>query len=109
MFGSKTKKIEKAIAKKNYKALIALTGSSDKEVRLAALAGLGKMECDDATNCLIQQLHNTDAQTRAASASALGELGDIHAKAHISAQMAKETDPAVKDIMSKAMARIKGY
>jgi HEAT repeat protein len=109
MFGSKLEKVEKAVTKKNHKALIELVGSSDKEVSIAALSGLGKMECDDASNCLIQNLHNKDAQLRGAAAAALGDMGDMHAKAHISAQMAKETDAAAKDAMSKAMARIKGY
>ena len=109
MFGNKMDKVAKAIEKNNAGMLIQLTENNDPSVRLAAIAGLGKVGGDETSNCLITLLHSEDKATRLAVAQALGELGDMHTKAHLAAQLSKETDPEVHEAMSKAMSSIKGY
>jgi len=109
MFGDKMGKVEKAIEKQNAKALIDLADTKDTALRLAAIAGVGKVGGDDAANYLITQLADSDSQVRIAVAEALGVMGNMHTKAHISAQLNKETDPLVREAISKAMKNIKGY
>jgi len=109
MFGSKMSKVEKAVEKQNAKALIDLAGAKDLELQLAAILGLSKVGGDDTTNYLITKLNDANPQIRTAVAQALGTLGDMHTKAHLSAQIARETDASVREAMSKAMANIKGY
>lgn len=109
MFGNKMDKVAKAIEKNNAGMLIQLAENNDPSVRLAAIAGLGKVGGDETSNCLITLLHSEDKATRLAVAQALGELGDMHTKAHLAAQLSKETDPEVHEAMSKAMSSIKGY
>ena len=109
MFGSKLGSVEKAIQKKNAGALMELGTNKDKEVSLAAIAGLGTVGGHEAANYLISRLQSAEADVRMAVAHALGAIGDIHTKAFVAAQMNKETDPQVREAMSLAMSRIKSY
>ncbi len=109
MFGNPMSKVTKAIEKKNAKVLITLADSNDLEVRKAAMIGLGKIGGEDVSNYLITRLASTDPAVRIIVADALALLGDVHTKAHVSAQMTRETDPKVRDALGKAMASIKGY
>ena len=106
MFGSKMSKVEKAIEKSNAKQLISLADDSDQAVRLAAIKGLGSVGGDDTSNYLITRLQNPDPAIRIAIAQSLGMLADVHTKAHLSAQMTKEQDPQVREVISKAMSNI---
>ncbi|MFQ9680503.1 MAG: HEAT repeat domain-containing protein [Ruthenibacterium lactatiformans] len=56
--------------------LVKLVHDRDKNVRLAAIAGLGRAGKDNACNVLITLLLDDDPEIRSASASALGDLGD---------------------------------
>jgi HEAT repeat protein len=110
MSGHVTAKIEKAIGRKNISLLLKMADTNDNKQKKAAIAGLGKIGGnDESSNFLISQLRHSDAHIRTAAAAALGEIGDVHFKAHISAQYDKETDPQVRDEMGKAMMNIKGY
>lgn len=107
LFGNKTEKIQKLIEKKNEKGLIALVGDKDKQVRLSAIAGIGKVGTDDGFNCLVPMLGDADPEIRAAAASALGALGNIHARAHLSFHMKSETDENVKAAIQNALGMIR--
>ncbi len=109
MFGTKMDKIKKAVKNSNVKTLIELANSKDMHIKLAAIDGIGKVGGDDASNYLVMQLRNIDAQIRVAAATALGETGDIHSRAHISGQLTRETDPHIRDAMSKAVMKIGSY
>ncbi|MFH1513596.1 MAG: HEAT repeat domain-containing protein [Bacillota bacterium] len=109
MFGSKLSAVEKAVKKCNAGALIAMGSNKDKEVSLAAIAGLGSVGGQEACNYLISRLSSQEPEARIAAAHALGAIGDKHTKAFISAQMNKETDTAVREAMGLAMSRIKSY
>lgn len=109
MFGNKMETVEKAIEKKNEKKLLKLMDDRDKQVVLAAMRGIGKVGSDDGLNTLISLLHSPDDDIRAAAASALGEMGNGHAKAHLSHQMANEANENVKKSIAGALSQIRDY
>ena len=75
----KLEKIEKCVQKGKEDELVKLVHDRDKNVRLAAIAGLGRAGKDNACNVLITLLLDDDPEIRSASASALGDLGDPRA------------------------------
>ena len=109
MFGNKMNAVEKAISKNNAGALIRLCGGKERDISLAAIAGLGKVGGDEASHYLVTLLQSTDADVRIATAHALADIGDMHTKAFLTAQKKKETDPKVIAALSEAMSRIKSY
>lgn len=109
MFGNKMNHVEKAIAKSNASSLINLCSDKDKDVCFAAIAGLGSVGGDDASNYLISHLQNNDPKIRIAIIQALGVLGDMHTKAFVSARLSKEENPDVQEALRKALGQIKNY
>lgn len=109
MFESKLEKVAKAVSKGDEKTLIKLAESKEPDCKLAAIAGLGKTKGDDGFNYLILLLRNPDARIREASAKALGETGNPHAKAYLKAQYKVETDPAAREAMNNAALKIKEF
>ena len=69
LFGSKDKKIEHAIEKKNPAGVIGFFEDKDENIRLMAIDAAGKIGGDDCMNALIPLLHNSDAKVRAAAAT----------------------------------------
>ena len=70
---SKLSKVEKCIQKGKENDLIKLTQDKDMEVRLAAIAGLGKLpDNDNVCNTLIGMMNDHSPEVRAACATALG-------------------------------------
>ena len=109
LFGNKTKQVESAIAHKKADKLIALAKDKDEAVALAAVKGLGVVGGEDAINFLVTQLRHIKPEFRAAAATSLGEIGDPHAKAHISCVLKFEKDTATIQAMHAAMAKIADY
>ena len=91
---SKLEKVEKAIEKGKEAALIKLAQDKDEEVRLAAIAGMGKIGKDDSFNFIVpDMLTNDDPKVRATAAEALGN-------------MEREKDPTVIAAMRNAIAAL---
>lgn len=109
IFGNKMKQVESAIAHKKSAKLIELAKGKDAEAALAAVKGLGKVGGEDAINFLVTQLRHIKPEFRAAAATSLGEIGDPHAKAHISGVLKFEKDAATVKAMHAAMAKISDY
>ncbi len=109
MFGSKQDKIEKAVEKKKIGELIKFTQDKDPSIILAAIAGLGKIKEDDAFNALVPFLSSTVTEQRAAAATALGELGNGHAKAFLLHAAQVEKDPAAKKTIETASGKLRDY
>ena len=81
---SKLEKVEKAIEKGKEAALIKLAHDKDEEVKLAAIAGMGKIGKDDSFNAIVpDMLTDEDPKVRAAAAEALGVMKNEHANAHL--------------------------
>lgn len=104
---AKLDKIQKCVDKRKESALIKLAHDKDKEVRLAAIAGMGKIGRDDSMNDLIGMLHDADADIRAACATALGEIKNDHAEAHIQYQLGKEQDEKAQQAMKNALVMLR--
>ena len=92
---SKLEKIEKYVAGHKEAKLVKLVHAKEEQVRLAAIAGLGKVGKDDGFNTLITLLADETPALREASAKALGELGNEHALAHLTYRLEHETDKNV--------------
>ncbi len=108
LFGSKTDKIKKYAEKKNEKGLIELARDKDKQVALSAIAALGQVGTDDGFNFLVPMLANADADFRAAAARAMGDMGNLHGRAHLSNRRKVEQDENVKKAITEALGKIKG-
>ena len=109
MFGNKMNVIEKAIKKNNASTLIDLSSNKDQEISYAAIAGLASVGGDDASHYLITRLQDPNADVRIAVAQALGKIANKHTKAFLSAQLKKEKDPKVKEVMQHEMGKIQEY
>jgi HEAT repeat protein len=109
LFASKPKQVESAIAHKKADKLISLAKDKDKNVAISAIRGLGTVGGEDAVNFLVTQLRHITPEYRAAAATSLGEIGDPHAKAHISGVLKFEKDADTINAMHAAMARLADY
>ncbi len=107
MFGSNLSKVEKLVAKKKDADLAKLTGSKDEAVRLAAIAGLGKVGGEVGYNTLVTLLRSPEPQIRIAVANAMAELADPKHRAHIEHLSKSETDPKVAAALLAALGKIR--
>ena len=104
---SKLEKVEKAIEKGKEAALIKLAHDKDEEVRLAAIAGMGKIGKDDSSNAIVPDMPTSDdAKIRAAAAEALGVMNNEHASAHLRYYLEREKDATVIAAMKKAISSL---
>lgn len=103
---SKLEKIEKYVAGNKESKLLKLVRDKDEQVRLAAIAGLGKVGKDDGFNALITLIADEDPKLRAASAKALGELGNEHAVAHLTYRLEHETEKEVIEAIKGAVTAL---
>ncbi len=106
MFGNKEEKIEKLAAKNNAGALIKMINEKDMALSVKAITALGTCKGDDAYNTLIALLRSPSAEIRAATATALGTLGDPKAHAHLDHLMASEKDSKVAAAMKAALSKL---
>lgn len=106
---SKLDKIQKDIEKGKEAPLIKLASDKDKEVRLAAIAGMGKIGKDDSFNIMVpDMLTDPDPDIRAATAAALGEMKNAHASAHLRYYLEREQDAKVVAAIRAAIAALGG-
>ena len=108
MFGSKESKIQKAIEKKNAKAVIKLLGDKDVSMVLKAIEALGKIPGDESYNELIALIRSPRAEVRAAAVTALGVFGDPKGRAHIAHLEKTEKDAAVLAAINQALSKLHG-
>ena len=108
MFGNKLSKVDKLVEHKKGDGLAALGHDKNQEVRLHAIAGMGKVGGDACYNTLVSLLRDPDPAIRGAAAAAMAQLGDPRARGHIEHQLAQETDPQVKPALKAALAKIHG-
>lgn len=108
MFGNKMDKIAKCIEGGKESGLLKLAVDKDKAVRLAAMAGMGKIGKDESFNLMVTMLTDEDSEIRAAAATALGDMKNEHASAHLRYRLDKETDPAVLTALKGAISNLGG-
>ncbi len=107
MFGNSLSKVQKLVEKKKDGELAKLAGSKDEVVRMAAIAGLGKVRGEAGFNALVALLRDPDAKVRAAVAGAMGEYGDPKLRAHIEHLLKSEPDETVKAALVGALGQMR--
>ena len=100
----KLEKIEKCVQKGKEGELVKLVHDRDKNVRLAAIAGLGRAGKDNACNVLITLLLDDDPEIR----SALGDLGDPRAHTLLMHHLGVEKDERVAAAIKDAVGKLHG-
>ncbi len=108
MFGNGLSKIEKLVEKKKDGELAKLTASKDEAVRLAAIAGLGKVRGEAGFNALVSLLRSPEPKVRIAVANAMADYSDTKLRAHIEHLLKSEADPQVIAALHNALGKIKG-
>ena len=104
---SKLAKIQKCIAKGKEEELIKLLQDKDREVRIAAVDGLGQVGKENACNVLITLLDDESPEVRGAVARSLGLIGDGHTATHLNYRNERETDEGVRKELHEALGKIK--
>ena len=102
---SKLEKVEKAVEKGKEAALIKLAHDKDEEVKLAAIAGMGKVGRDDSFNAIVPDML-TDDDPKVRAALALGEMNNEHASAHLRYYLEREKDATVIEAIKKAISSL---
>lgn len=104
----KIDKIEKYVKSGKVKKVITLALNDDKEVRLAAIAGLGKLvESEDAMNALINMMDDIDVDIREAAVTALGESRDSYVETQLSYCISHDKEAKVIDAAKKSLEKIR--
>lgn len=103
----KIESIAKNVEKKKEAPILKLIGVKDKSVQLAAIEALGKVGKDDSFNALIVRLTDDDADIRAATAKALGEMGNDHARAHLQHALSQESNAKVETALKHAIEQLR--
>lgn len=89
--------------------MVKLANDQDKAVRLAAIAGMGKIGKDDSFNIMVPNLLlDADPEIRSAAALALGEMKNPHASAHLRYYLEREKDEKVAAAIKSAIASLGG-
>lgn len=104
---SKLLKIEKCVQKGKEAELLKMLQDKDRAVRIAAIAGMGKIGKEDSRNALVSLLNDSDWEIRAESAKALGHIGDEHVVTHLRYLLSHETDERVKAEISHAISNLR--
>ena len=104
MFGDKIAKIPKLVEKKKFEPLIAMASDKKMDVRLAAIAGLGQVDVDEAYNALGPMLRENEPEVRIAAGKALATLGRPSARVHIEHQIHAEKDAKVAEELKQSLS-----
>ncbi|MCD7842738.1 MAG: HEAT repeat domain-containing protein [Lachnospiraceae bacterium] len=103
----KIDKVAKLVEKGKTDKLIALAQDKDKEVRLAAIEGLGQVpQTEDSQNVLIRMEEDPDPEIRKAIIKTLGLSGDSYVITHLRLSLSHEKDESVVAAIREALAKI---
>ncbi|MCD8132022.1 MAG: HEAT repeat domain-containing protein [Lachnospiraceae bacterium] len=103
----KIDKVSKLVEKGNADKLASLAQDKDKEVRLAAIEGLGKVtQTENSLNTLISMEDEPDPEIRKAIVVALGNSGDSYVETHLRLSLTHETDESIKTAIREVLAKI---
>ncbi|MCD7807652.1 MAG: HEAT repeat domain-containing protein [Lachnospiraceae bacterium] len=103
----KIEKVAKYVEKGKTDKLISLAQDKDKEVRLAAIEGLGQVpQTEDSQNVLIRMEEDPDPEVRKAIIKTLGLSGDSYVITHLRLVLSREKDESMIAVIREALANI---
>lgn len=101
-------KIEKLVSKGKGEKLVHFANDKDKEVRLAAIAGMGNMiENEDVRNTVVGLTEDSDAEIRKAAITALGCGSGSYVETRLRYCLTHEKDEQVLQAVRDALAKQK--
>lgn len=104
----KLEKIERFIAKGKGDKVAAITHDGDKTVRLAAIAGLGRLiDQEVSLNTLVSMMEDEDPDIRKAVVTALGETKGSYVETKLRYCLSNEKDEQVLEAARNSLAKIK--
>ncbi|WP_129722925.1 HEAT repeat domain-containing protein [Xylanivirga thermophila] len=106
MFGVSVEKIDKWTKKGKVERLIKAASDSDKDIRLAAIRGLGKVDHEKSFNSLVFILRDEDPEIRGTACESLGELRKVIAEEHLKYIAKNDPDKKVKEKAIEAIKKI---
>jgi HEAT repeat protein len=106
MFGNSLSKVERLEKKGNAEKLGPLVYDRNEDVRLAAVAALGRIGGEHAVNALVPLLHHENKALRIAAANAMSVMKDPRTRMHLDHQMKLEKDADVREAISHAMQTV---
>ena len=80
--------------------------SSEVDMQVAAIRALGTTKNSEATRLITNKLDAKEPKIRRAAALALADLGDKGAKDELKAQISKEKDDELKDLMQQTLRKL---
>ncbi len=103
----KIDKVNKLVEKGKTDKLASLAQDRDKEVRLAAIEGLGRVPLtEDSQNILVRMIDDPDPEIRRAIVTSLGLSGDSYVETHLRLRLSQEKDASVIPAIREALGRI---
>lgn len=104
----KIEKIEKLAGKGKAEKVLKFFGDKDKEVRLAAIAGVsGMIENEDVRNAIVGLTEDADPDIRKAAITALGTGSGSYVETRLRYCLTHEKDEKVLQAMRDALANQK--
>nr|WP_296832751.1 HEAT repeat domain-containing protein [uncultured Marvinbryantia sp.] len=104
----KLEKVQKYVKKGNADKLAALANDKDKEIRMAAIEGLGEINSNErALNTLVGLLEDDDADIRRAVVAALGKSEGSYVETQLRYCLSHEKDERVLETAKESLARMK--
>lgn len=104
----KIEKIEKLAGKGKGEKLVKFMGDKDKEVRLAAIAGVaGMIENEDVRNTIVSLTEDADPDIRKAAITALGTGTGSYVETRLRYCLTHEKDEKVLQAVRDALANQK--
>lgn len=105
---SKIEKIEKYIKAGKVDKLVSLSRNDDKSVRLAAIAGLGKLiEHEASLNALVSMTEDEDADIREAVVTAFGESDSSYVETKLTYCISNEKETKVLEAAKRSLAKVR--
>lgn len=104
----KLEKIEKYAKKGNADKIVKLAGDKDKEIRMAAIEGLGEVISNEkALNTLVSMMKDEDADIRRAVAAALGKSEGSYVETQLRFCLSHEKDERVLETAKESLEKVR--
>lgn len=104
----KLEKIQKYVKKGNADKLAVLASGKEKEIRMAAIEGLGEVISNEkALNTLVGMLEDGDADIRRAVVAAMGKSEGSYVETQLRYCLSHEKDEKVLETARESLTKVK--